>query len=81
MGSGCSSPKVPYVEGWYVDTDLRGLGSGKNLMAAAERWAREKGFDELASDTGVTNSRAIEAHKALDFKETVRIVCFIKRLD
>lgn len=78
---GCSEEKVPYVEGWYVDEDLRGGGIGKELMLAAEKWALEKGFVELASDTGVTNTRSIEAHKALGFKETVRIVCFIKKLD
>ena len=78
---GCSSDKVPYVEGWYVDEDLRGEGIGKDLMLTAEEWARENGFDELASDTGVTNDRSIDVHKALGFKETVRIVCFIKKLD
>lgn len=77
---GCSSDQVPYVEGWYVDEDLRGGGIGKDLMLAAEEWAREKGFNELASDTGVTNTGSIEAHKALGFRETVRIVCFIKKL-
>ena len=77
---GCSSERVPYVEGWYVDEDLRGSGIGKDLMLAAEKWAREKGFNELASDTGVTNTGSIEAHKALGFRETVRIVCFIKKL-
>lgn len=78
---GSSSPKVPYVEGWYVDEYLRGAGNGKALMTAAEKWVRENGFDELASDTGVTNTAGISAHKSLGFKETVRIVCFIKRLD
>lgn len=78
---GCSSARVPYVEGWYVDEDLRGGGIGKKLMREAESWAIEKGFNELASDTGVTNEPSIEAHKALGFKETVRIVCFIKKLD
>ena len=78
---GCSTEKVPYVEGWYIDEDLRGSGNGKKLMREAEKWAREKGFDEIASDTGVTNTVGISAHKSLGFKETVRIVCFIKRLD
>lgn len=77
---GCSEEKVPYVEGWYVDEDLRGSGIGKDLMLAAEEWAREKGFSELASDAGVTNTGSIEAHKTLGFRETVRIVCFIKKL-
>ena len=77
---GSSSEKVPYVEGWYVDSDLRGSGYGKKLMREAESWALGKGFDELASDTGVANSVGISAHKSLGFEETVSIVCFIKRL-
>ena len=78
---GSQSTKVPYVEGWYVDTDLRGRGYGKQLMQAGETWAIENGFAELASDAVLDNSDSIAAHKALDFEEVERIVCFIKRLE
>ena len=77
---GSRSTTVPYVEGWYVDRDLRGRGYGKQLMKAAEMWALENGFDELASDAEIENSASITAHKALGFEEVDRIVCFIKRL-
>src|SRR5688500_8607057 len=35
---GSTSERVGYVEGWFVDEDLRGRGIGKQLIAAAERW-------------------------------------------
>ena len=36
---GSQSSQVPYVEGWYVDSDLRGRGYGRQLIRAAEMWA------------------------------------------
>jgi aminoglycoside 6'-N-acetyltransferase I len=77
---GSLAPKVPYVEGWYVDEELRGCGYGKQLMQAAESWAMEKGFDELASDALLENADGIAAHGALGFREVERLVCFIKQL-
>ena len=77
---GSQSTKVPYVEGWYVDGDLRGRGYGKQLMQAGETWAIENGFAELASDAVLDNSDSIAAHKSLGFVEVERIVCFIKKL-
>jgi aminoglycoside 6'-N-acetyltransferase I len=71
---------VPYVEGWYVDEELRGRGNGKQLMQAAVRWAMEKGFDELASDALLENADGIAAHRALGFREVERLVCFMKQL-
>ncbi len=72
---GSSSIKVPYVEGWFIDTDIRGNGHGKQLIKTAEKWAIENGFEELASDTELENPGSIAAHKALRFKEVERIVC------
>jgi aminoglycoside 6'-N-acetyltransferase I len=77
---GSQSTRVPYVEGWYVDSDLRGRGYGKRLVQAAERWAIENGFDELASDAELGNPDGIAAHQAVGFEEVGRIVCFIKKL-
>lgn len=77
---GSEAVKVPYVEGWYIDADIRGIGYGKQLIKTAEKWAIENGFDELASDAELENSGSIAAHKALGFKEVERIVCFIKKL-
>ena len=76
---GCDG-ETPYVESWYVDPDLRGTGAGKLLMQAAEEWAREHGYTELASDTELSNDASQRAHAALGFEEVERAVHFRKPL-
>ena len=44
---------VGYVEGWYVDADLRRRGVGRRLVLAAEDWARGRGCTDMASDADV----------------------------
>lgn len=71
---------VGYVEGWYVDPDLRRLGVGRRLMERAEAWTLERGLTQLASDAEVANEPSIRAHRAAGFKETLRLAHFLKRL-
>lgn len=77
---GCATSPVAYVEGWYVDPDLRRQGVGRRLMAAMEAWAVENGLRELASDAELDNTVSQEAHRALGFAESDRIVTFRKAL-
>lgn len=77
---GCDTSPVGYIEGWYVDADLRRQGLGGALMRAMEAWAREHGLSEVASDTWIENETSIAAHKRLGYEEAERIVCFVKRL-
>jgi len=77
---GCRSSPVPYIEGWYVDPDLRRRGVGEALVEAAEAWARERGYTEIASDTAPDNEVSLSAHERLGFAETDRMVCFRKEL-
>jgi aminoglycoside 6'-N-acetyltransferase I len=77
---GSFSERVGYVEGWYVDPDLRGGGVGRQLMTRAEEWVTGWGLIELASDAEIENERSIDAHHALGFRETFRLAHFIKRL-
>ncbi len=77
---GSRSSQVPYVEGWYIDPDLRRKGLGRKLMKKAEEWSLEKNFNELGSDVELDNQRSIIAHNSLGFKEVERIVCFLKKL-
>jgi aminoglycoside 6'-N-acetyltransferase I len=77
---GCETDRVAFVEGWYVDPELRGTGVGAALIRAAEEWARSKRCTELASDTEVDNASSAAAHRALGFIETAVVRCFRKSL-
>lgn len=74
-----SSP-VGYLEGWYVDEDLRRQGIGKALVQAAEEWARMQNLTEMGSDTWLDNEDSIRVHLKLGYEETERLVHFIKKL-
>jgi aminoglycoside 6'-N-acetyltransferase I len=73
---GCWTSPVGYVEGWFVDEDLRRQGIGRTLMAAAVDWCRARGYAELASDAQLGNDTSIRAHLALGYQLVERIVCF-----
>jgi aminoglycoside 6'-N-acetyltransferase I len=77
---GCSTSPVGYIEGWYVDEDLRRQGVGATLVRAAEEWAREQGCTEMASDTWLDNDPSISAHRSLGYEECERLVHFCKTL-
>jgi aminoglycoside 6'-N-acetyltransferase I len=78
---GSMEPRIAYIEGWYVDEDLRGKGVGRELIARCEKWARGQGLKEIASDAELWNEESIKAHRALGFKETFRLVHFLKRIE
>ncbi len=77
---GCDSRNVGYLEGWYVDEDLRRTGVGRQLVAAGEAWARSKGCREIASDTLGKNATGLAAHLAGGYTETERLIHFKKEL-
>ncbi|HET6574089.1 MAG TPA: GNAT family N-acetyltransferase [Fimbriiglobus sp.] len=77
----CTTRPVGYVEGWFVDPDMRRRGVGRKLVKAAEEWAAAHGCREVASDALLENAVSHEAHKALGFEESGRLVHFRKRLD
>jgi len=79
-GEGCETSPVGYIEGIYVDEDMRGQGLSLRLMRAAEDWAREKGCTEIASDTWLENEASIQMHLRLGYEEMERLVHFAKRL-
>ena len=78
---GCESTPVAYIEGWYVDPDVRREGLGRRLVQAAEAWAIAHGYTEMASDTELHNDVSLQAHTALGYREVERQICFRKRLD
>jgi aminoglycoside 6'-N-acetyltransferase I len=77
---GCETSPVGYVEGWYVDPDVRREGYGRALLAAAEVWARSQGYREMASDALIDNEMSRLAHLASGYEEVGRVVQFRKSL-
>ena len=77
---GCRTSPVAYLEGLWVDRDLRRRGVARELVAAVEAWAVQKGLRELASDAEIENSVGQAFHRTCGFQETDRVVCFRKSL-
>lgn len=78
---GCdpASP-VGYVEGWYVIDEYRPAGIGRQLLSAAEEWARSHGCVEMASDAWIDNQLSQACHEALGFEVVDRCVHYPKGL-
>lgn len=78
--NGCSTSPVGFLEGLYVREDARRRGVARGLVVAVERWARNRGCIELASDALLVNAPSQKVHRAIGFTETERVVFFRKSL-
>lgn len=76
----CLTENVGYLEGWYVEPAYRRQGLGRALVQAAERWAKNMGCVEMASDSEIGNDISIAVHAKLGYKETSRLVHWRKEL-
>ena len=81
VAEGCSSSPIPHVEAWFTVPEMRRSGIGRALMRAAECWARERGYRELASDTQLSNEDGARAHLGLGFEEVERAIHYRRPLD
>ena len=77
---GSMSNRLGYVEGWYVDPDLRDAGWGRRMIRTAGIWTAARGLTELGSDAELAQAGAMRAHRACGFRETFRLVHFLKNL-
>ena len=77
---GCETSPVGFIEGWYVDPDVRRQGYGRALIEAAEEWARSAGYTEMGSDALIDNIVSHRAHERLGYTEVERLVAFRKSL-
>ena len=50
------------------------------MLFECEKWAKEKGCKEFASDCEIDNNSSFGFHMALGFEEANRIICFTKTL-
>lgn len=77
---GTEKSPVAYVEGIYIEEAYRRKGNSGKLIKAVEKWAKERGYSELASDCELDNQESIDFHLASCFEEVNRVVCFVKKL-
>ena len=77
---GTESSPVGYLEGIFVSEGYRKQGIAAELLSECEKWAKEKGCTEFASDCELDNETSLRFHRALGFEETNRIICFRKDL-
>jgi aminoglycoside 6'-N-acetyltransferase I len=71
---------VGFVEDWFVREQFRNRGMGRELMRAAEQWARARGCLDMASDAWIDHEGSQRAHEALGFEIADRCVHFRKAL-
>ncbi len=77
---GTDADNTPYLEAIFVKTEYRRKKVASLLLESGERWIKEKGFSQLASDTETTNLQSQAFHKQSGFKDVNTIVCFVKEL-
>ena len=78
---GCDPARpVGFIEGWFVREEFRHRGIGRDLVLAAEAWARALGCREMASDTWIDHEGSQQAHQALGYEVVDRCVHFRKRI-
>ena len=75
---GTSGSPVGYLEGVFIKEGHRKKGYAKELLLACEKWARDKGCSEFASDCELTNENSLKFHLSMGFDEANRIICFRK---
>lgn len=77
---GTETTPVGYLEGIFVQESYRSRGYAKELLNKCEDWAKDKGCKEFASDCELDNDNSFLFHKAMNFTEANRIICFTKKL-
>ncbi len=77
---GTESSPVGYLEGIFVKEECRKNGYAKELLCACEKWAKEIGCSEFASDCELNNIDSFKFHMAMGFDEANRIICFKKKI-
>lgn len=77
---GTETTPVGYLEGIFIMEGCRNKGYAKELLNTCEMWAKTNGCTEFASDCEIDNDASYRFHKAMNFTEANRIICFTKKL-
>lgn len=62
-----SGEKHGYIANIAVDKVFEGLGIGRRLLATAEKWSQEKGYDKLKLHVFAENKRAQQVYEKNGF--------------
>ena len=68
------------MEGIFIKDGYRNKGYAKELLSECETYAKENGCQEFASDCEIGNINSLNFHRAMNFTEANRIICFTKTL-
>lgn len=78
---GAGKSPTGYLESIYVEPEYRNLGIAKKFIELGEEWCKEKGCEQIGSDTWLNDSRAQNFHLRVGFQEEDRLVHFIKKIE
>ncbi len=73
-------PPEAIVQALVIDETVRGTGVGRELMAAAEGWAREQGFGTVAVATQVARDDANAFYGQLGYERVATSHLLRKRI-
>lgn len=77
---GTDSSPVGYLEGIFVKEEYRKKGLAKNMLEACQKWAKQQGCTEFASDCELDNKESLQFHLQMGFEEANKIICFAKKI-
>lgn len=77
---GTETSPVGYLEGVFVEAAYRRHGVARELVSVCQKFAKEQGCTEFASDCELDNEESLQFHIKMGFEEANRIICFTKRL-
>lgn len=77
---GTDSSPVGYLEGIFVKEEYRKRGVARDMLEACQKWAKEQGCAEFASDCELDNVDSLKFYIKMGFVEANRIICFTKKL-
>ena len=60
--------------------EYRKRGVARDMLEACQKWAKEQGCAEFASDCELDNEDSLKFHIKMGFVEANRIICFTKKL-
>ena len=79
--NGTDTSPVVFVEAIYILPDYRHRGIGRKFIEYAEKYAKDRGITQLASDCYIDNDLSERFHKSCGFIEKERVICFVKNVE